>query len=159
MILNRRILIIDDNRSIHQDFRKILAPTPRVRPDLTDLETEIFEETDVAASTDIFELTSAHQGQEGYALVKVAEEEGKPFAVAFVDVRMPPGWDGVETIGHLWEISPRLEVIICTAYSDYSREQITAKLGERVTVLRKPFDPVEVQRLACTLAERWAGAA
>lgn len=159
MSANRRILIIDDNRSIHQDFRKILAPAPRVREDLAELETELFEESDATAGLDIFELASAYQGQEGHTLVKVAEEEGKPFAVAFVDVRMPPGWDGVETISHLWEVSPRLEVVICTAYSDYSREQITAKLGERVVILRKPFDPVEVQRLACTLAERWSATA
>jgi CheY-like chemotaxis protein len=159
MTTNRRILIIDDNRAIHEDFKKILAPAPHVKSELQALENELFEDscTGTAAPDEIFELTSAYQGQEGVALVEAAEAAGRPFALAFVDVRMPPGWDGVETIARLWEVSPRVQAVICTAYSDYSWQEITEKLGcEQLVMLRKPFDPVEVHRIACNLAEKWS---
>jgi two-component system NtrC family sensor kinase len=157
MNTNRRILVIDDHRAIHEDFRKILAPPARASAEFHDLESELFDEADSAPGPTLFELTSAYQGKEGCDLAQTAEDEGRPFALAFVDVRMPPGWDGVETIARLWEISPRLQVVICTAYSDYSRDEIIARLGksDRLLILRKPFDPVEIQRLACELVEKW----
>ena len=91
---NRRILIIDDNRAIHEDFRKILRP--RVSVDLLALaEADIFGDspTDPAKST-AFVLDSAYQGQEGVELARKAAAAGQPYALAFVDMRMPPGWDG-----------------------------------------------------------------
>lgn len=160
MSSNRRILIIDDHRAIHEDFRKILAPPPLVSAEFDALEAELFSEPPSSQSGDSenFELASAFQGQEGVALAQAAEDAGAPFAVAYVDVRMPPGWDGIETIGRLWQISPRLYAVICTAYSDYSREQIDEKLGrsDRLLVLRKPFDPIEILRIARDLTTRWS---
>jgi signal transduction histidine kinase len=77
--------------------------------------------------------------------------------MAFVDIRMPPGWDGIETIGHLWREDPHLEVVICSAYSDYTWETITEKLGvsDHLLILKKPFDNIEVRQLAATLTEKW----
>jgi PAS domain S-box-containing protein len=77
--------------------------------------------------------------------------------MAFVDVRMPPGWDGIETISHLWEADPDLQVVICTAYSDYDLDQIVAKLGltDKFLVLKKPFDTIEVLQLANACSEKW----
>jgi PAS domain S-box-containing protein len=104
-----------------------------------------------------FDLDSAYQGQEGFALVKKALEEGRPHAMAFVDVRMPPGWDGVETTRRIWEIDPDLQVVICTAYSDYSWGEMFEKIGNRggLLILKKPFDAVEVLQLAQALTEKW----
>ena len=86
-----------------------------------------------------------------------AVEEGRPYMMAFVDVRMPPGWDGVETTGKIWEHYPDLQVVICTAYSDYSLEEMLDKLGhsDRLVILKKPFDNIEVQQLANALTEKW----
>jgi diguanylate cyclase (GGDEF)-like protein len=72
-------------------------------------------------------------------------------------MRMPPGWDGLQTIQRLWEADPQLEVVICTAYSDYSWEEILQKLGmtDRLLILKKPFDPAEVSQLAASLSEKW----
>jgi CheY-like chemotaxis protein len=154
---NSRILVVDDHRAIHEDFRKILAPPSQGSVDLRALEDELFGEDAPTAQAAHYEITSAYQGEEALELVKNAESQGKPFAVAFVDVRMPPGWDGVETVGHLWNVSPKLYVVICTAYSDYSWGQIGSQLGEsdRLTLVRKPLDPIEVQQIANSLIEKW----
>jgi two-component system, NtrC family, sensor kinase len=156
--VNRRILIIDDNRAIHDDFRKILLPTRQVNSALSAMEDALFGDSDVEVEKDHFEISSAYQGKEAFDTVVAAAAEGRPFAMAFVDVRMPPGWDGVETISRMWERTPELHVVICSAYSDYSWEQIIEKLGksDRLLILRKPFDPVEVQQLASNLTEKWS---
>ena len=81
----------------------------------------------------------------------------RPYAMAFVDVRMPPGWDGVETITHLWKAYPHLQTVICTAYSDYSWTDIQRRLGhsDNLLILKKPFDNIEVIQLAHTLTRKW----
>ena len=80
-------------------------------------------------------------------MVEEAMRSGQPFSMAFVDVRMPPGWNGIETIQHLWKVDPDLKVVICTAYSDYSWREIIEQLGvtDRFLILQKPFDGVEVR--------------
>src|SRR5882724_1707610 len=93
----RRILVIDDNRSIHDDFRKILGSRPGGNFALDDVEAELFGESKPEGSSLYFEVDSAYQGQEGLTLVQRALEQGRPYAMAFVDVRMPPGIDGIET--------------------------------------------------------------
>lgn len=153
-----RVLIVDDNRSIHDDMKKILKPV--LANQLAAVEAELFGEdapTVPTASPDPdFEVESAYQGQEALKLVADAVQAGRPFSVAFVDVRMPPGWDGVETVQRLWEIDPALEIVICTAYSDYSWQEIVAKLGhtDRFLILKKPFHGIEVRQLAMTLSEK-----
>jgi PAS domain S-box-containing protein len=90
-------------------------------------------------------------------MVKRALAENRPYALAFVDVRMPPGWDGVETIARIWEVDPELQVVVCTAYADYSWEEMRAKVGQpdSLLVLKKPFDNIEVQQLAHGLTKKW----
>src|SRR5882672_2541575 len=97
---NRRILIIDDNAVIHQDFRKVLAVQPEhsAKAALEILEVDIFGANLQVAARPDFEIDSAHQGQEGVAMAHQAVTDGRPYAMAFVDMRMPPGWDGLETI-------------------------------------------------------------
>jgi signal transduction histidine kinase/response regulator of citrate/malate metabolism len=156
---NNRILIVDDNPAIHADVRKILCPEVSTTAQaLDDFEAELLGTTPTPARQAIsFEVDSAHQGQEGLALVTKAVGEGRPYAMAFVDVRMPPGWDGVETTLELWKIAPDLQVVICTAYSDYSWDDMLAKLGssDRLLILKKPFDTIEVLQLANSLTEKW----
>jgi diguanylate cyclase (GGDEF)-like protein len=154
----RRILVIDDNDAIHGDFRKTLEQqTPTER--LANAAALLFggPKTPAAAGAPGFEVDTALQGQEGYEKVKASLAEGRPYAMAFVDMRMPPGWDGVETIQHLWQVDPELQVVICTAFTDYSWEQIVAALGttDRLLILKKPFDPMEVCQLASALSEKW----
>jgi two-component system, cell cycle sensor histidine kinase and response regulator CckA len=74
-----------------------------------------------------------------------------------LDVRMPPGWDGVETAARLWEVAPDLQIVICTAYSDYSWDEMRNKLEQpdSLVILKKPFDNVEVQQLAHAMTKKW----
>ena len=104
-----------------------------------------------------FTIDSAQQGQEGLALVRKAVQTGRPYALAFVDARMPPGWDGIETTERIWQICSDLQVVICTAYSDYSWDEVVERLGQTdsLLILRKPFDAAEVRQLACALSEKW----
>ena len=155
---NNRILIIDDNPSIHDDFRKVLGSAGGEKlKDLEDDEAALFGAPKSEAAGIEFELVSAFQGQEGLEAVRAAAQAGKPFALAFVDVRMPPGWDGIETIARIWKEFPELQVVICTAYSDYSWNDITTALGasDSVLILKKPFDSVEVLQMAHALTKKW----
>ena len=154
---NRRILVIDDNLSIHQDFRKILNPEPGNEAALAEHEAVLFGKTATGAATSAFQIDSALQGAEGLARVRQALQENQPFAMAFVDVRMPPGWDGIETAKRIWEVSPDMQIVICTAYADSSWSQMQEKLNplDRLLILKKPFDSVEVLQLAHALTEKW----
>jgi signal transduction histidine kinase len=157
MSKNRRILVIDDNPSVHRDFRSTLTPPDRDSEHLQDMEEELFgQKTDKRQKTS-FELDCASQGKEGLAMVVDALKEGRPYAMAFVDIRMPPGWDGVETVQRIWAEYPALQVVICTAYSDYSWDNITKTLGhsDQLLILKKPFDTIEVMQLALALTEKW----
>lgn len=156
-----RILTIDDNDAIHGDFRKILAS--RAAPSkLAGAKAALFGPPAAAPAAGPaaaqFEVDSALQGQEGLTRLQAAVAEGRPYSVAFVDMRMPPGWDGLQTIQRLWEADPDLQVVICSAFSDYSWDEISTKLGltDRLLILKKPFDPVEVIQLATALGEKWA---
>jgi signal transduction histidine kinase len=153
-----RILVVDDNPAIHEDLRKVLGVTRGGdRGELLDLEHDILgapshERADIPP----FVLTSAYQGQDALALTEAACAAGTPFAVAIVDVRMPPGWDGIETIERLWAVDPQLQIVLCTAYTDHSFADISRRIGNRegLFLLKKPFEIIEVQLMVAALARK-----
>jgi putative nucleotidyltransferase with HDIG domain len=163
---NKRILIVDDNPSIHDDFDKILTHTMSngLDKEISELEQFLFgENTSQYAATKLsgenfqYQLEHAYSGEEAFRMVEAAMEEGNPYALAFMDERMPPGWDGITTIANIWGIDPHLEIIICTAYSDYSWDEIVAKLGvtDHLLMLKKPFDSVEVKQMVLAITQKW----
>lgn len=156
--VNHRILIVDDNTTIHEDFRKILSPTDFGETDLNMIESAVFGDEQTSKSMPPFELAFAAQGDGAVRLVEMGLQQGRPFALALVDVRMPPGMDGIATIKSLWRIQPDLQVAICTAYADYSWDDIVDHLGmsHRLMILKKPFDPIEVIQIANGLTSKWA---
>jgi PAS domain S-box-containing protein len=153
-----RILIADDNAAIHSDFRKTLGNQSARGTQLDDLEKSLFGGTATPAARAGFRIDTAFQGQEALAMVQRALQEDDPYALTFVDIRMPPGWDGVETLERLWECSPELQAVICTAYSDYSWDDMSRRLGQTdsLLILRKPFDTAEVLQVAHALTRKWA---
>ncbi|HEY8751204.1 MAG TPA: EAL domain-containing protein [Tepidisphaeraceae bacterium] len=154
----RRILTIDDNDAIHGDFRKILI-SAGAPPKLAAAKAALFGGNAAPVANRVqFEVDSALQGQEGFEKLQQAVRESRPYSVAFVDMRMPPGWDGLQTIQRLWEVDSNLQVVICSAFSDYSWVDISSKLGltDRLLILKKPFDPAEVLQLASALSEKWS---
>jgi diguanylate cyclase (GGDEF)-like protein len=152
-------LIIDDNSAIHLDFRKVLGAQAEhsAQAALDVLEANLFGETVVAATRPNFEIDSAHQGQEGVEMVRQALAEGRPYTMAFVDMRMPPGWDGLKTIEHLWATDPDVQVVICSAHTDYDWTEVVDRLGhsDKLLVLRKPAEPIEVLQCATALSRKW----
>lgn len=157
---NQRILIVDDNEAIHEDFRKILMPRANATA-LDALQAGLFGDDKKASGRPTYELDSAFQGEEAVARVCKSVSEARPYALAFVDMRMPPGIGGVETIERIWKEDPNVQIVICTAYSDESWNDVHDRFGrnDRLLILKKPFDIAEVAQLACALTEKWSLAA
>jgi two-component system NtrC family sensor kinase len=157
-VTNQRILVVDDNHAIHDDFHKIFAPPDANAGTLDDLEAALLDLPAASApAAQPFELVSAFQGREALDHVVAATRDRRPFALAFVDMRMPPGWDGLETIERIWQVDPDLQIVICSAYSDHSWSDLRARLGPResLLILKKPFDTVEVVQCAHALTNKW----
>ena len=153
-----RILVIDDNQAIHDDIRKILGSTaPQKQTKMRELESDLFDLAPSSQPGLQFEIDSALEGRQGFEMARTALEQGRPYALAFVDVRMPAGWDGIETIDHLWRICPDAQIVICTAYSDYSFANIVERFGNRdnLLILKKPFDNMEVIQMAHAMCRKW----
>jgi PAS domain S-box-containing protein len=152
-----RILVIDDNPDIHRDFKTILLEE-QANTKLDSLGAKLFGRSACKSTPkNKYELDFASQGKEGHEKIKQALSQNRPYELAFVDMRMPPGWDGLVTIEHIWKTDPNIQVVICTAYSDYSWEDISQRLGrsENLLILKKPFDSVEIAQLAATLTKKW----
>ncbi len=163
----RRVLIIDDNPAIHDDFRKILvgnSTTQQAAKAVEDAGRKLF---DIALTPGTperrrrvgprFELAHASGGAAGIEMLEQAIAEDQPFELAFVDMRMPPGIDGIETIRQIWKIDQRIQTCICTAYSDRSWSDVLDELGtsDRLLILKKPFDLIEIRQIAIALSEKW----
>ncbi len=155
-VLRHRVLIVDDNRAIHEDFRKTLLPG--TNDGFAEDEAAFFGTEPTTQIDSPFDLTFASQGSDAFDLIVQARAENHPFSLIFMDVRMPPGWDGIETTARIWEVDPDVQVVICTAYSDYSWDEMTSKLGrsDRLLILKKPFDTIEVIQLAHSLTAKWS---
>ncbi|WP_298623472.1 EAL domain-containing protein [uncultured Legionella sp.] len=160
------IMIIDDNPAIHQDFIKVLTTTT-TNDKISDLDKQLFDDDlDLSAShqADIntqlpkFIFDTACQGRDGVEKIRQSLDYGIHYSLAFVDIQMPPGWDGIETIKRMWEVDSDIQVVICTAYSDYTWEETVKKLGlgDNYLILKKPFDLISVRQLACALTRKWA---
>jgi diguanylate cyclase len=154
-LLTHRLLMIDDNPAIHEDYRKIL--TARDDTQISKAEAALFGEPQAAVSRPTFDVDSAMQGREGVELARRALAHGRPYSVAFVDMRMPPGWDGLETIENLWKVDPEIQVVVCSAYSDYDWMELLARLGhsDKLIVIKKPFEPIEILQSASALSRKW----
>ncbi len=156
-LVNQRILVIDDNPAIHQDFDKILGSSAAGDDGLSQAERLLFGDSAAAPARAMFHVEFAAQGQKGVELAAQAVANGRPFAIAFVDMRMPPGWDGLETIERLWAVDPAVQVVICSAHSDYDWSDFVDRLGhtDKLLVLKKPFEPIEVMQCASALTRKW----
>ncbi|MEE9142461.1 MAG: HD domain-containing phosphohydrolase [Gammaproteobacteria bacterium] len=153
---NVRILIIDDTPIIHDDIKGILASN-EASAELQSAVAAMFGQSSQRDSQIRYEVDSAMQGQEGLAKVVEAVKSERPYAVVFVDMWMSPGWDGIETIEHLRQEDPELEIVIWAVDSDSSWSEIIERLGhsDKLLILNKPFDTAEISQLAAALSEKW----
>lgn len=153
-----RVLVVDDNPAIHRDFDKILGERAVPADELVAAESKLFGES-AARKREFpsYALEFAFQGEEGVDRARLALGAEQPFAIAFIDMRMPPGWDGLETVERLWAVDPDVQVVICSAHSDYDWNDVIDRLGQtdKLLVLKKPFEPIEVLQCASALARKW----
>ncbi len=151
-----RILVVDDNPSIHRDFELVLLENAEDADIEADERQMYGKAVAPAVLKPAYTVDHALSGMEGVEKVKQALAEERPYQLAFVDIRMP-GIDGVETIQRIWERDSRIQVVICTAFADYSWEDLVRRWGQTdsLLVLKKPFDNLEVTLLASTLTEKW----
>lgn len=152
---NNRVLIVDDQEEIHDDFEEIL------RPSLSDASTDEIAKSFISEVDDNFlpefELFHARGGEEAYEIVKAGKESNRPIAVAHIDVRMPPGIDGIETTRKIRQIEKDIEIVIMTAYTDKSLSEIVRdmELLHKLLYIRKPFAREEIQQITLSLVEKW----
>jgi len=153
------ILVVDDNASVHADFKKILEPNEQQHPDLLFQHgRELFSGLQASPAVHLpFDVMSAYDGSEGLRTVEHSLEINEPFAVAFVDVRMPGGTDGIELVKRIWKISPDTQIVMCTAYTDFQLNELLDWAGhsDHLVILKKPFDNIEVLQLAHALTKKW----
>lgn len=154
---NKRILVIDDDREIWKAYGQVLAPVAQNEDSSLQQISRLLASSVKPEAPQSFGVDFAAQGQEGFALAEAALAKGEPYGVAFIDVRMPPGWDGMETAARIRKIDPNVEIVIVTAYSDRSREEIVQAVGaiDKLLFIRKPFDAEELLQLAVSLAKKW----
>ena len=151
-----RILIVDDNPTVHDAFDEILrhhGANQKLEQD----ETLMFgSSTESRVPKPTYQIDHALSGAEGVEKVQKSLELAAPYQVAFVDIRMP-GMDGVETIERMWKLDGKVQMVICTAYADYRWEDLAKRLDQldRLLVLKKPFHNIEVMQLASTLSTKW----
>ncbi len=156
--LNRRILVVDDNRDIHSDFRHILRmPDEGVPSDLSATNAVLFGDTLSASKIPRYDVKCVDDGMSGLVVIQEAFEANKPIALAFIDMRLGLGWSGSETIAKMWAVDSSLQCVLCTAYSDIPWDQVIGELAysDRLLILRKPFEPIEVQQIAISLTHKW----
>ncbi|MEQ1630793.1 MAG: response regulator [Planctomycetota bacterium] len=153
MLRTPRILVVDDDPAIRETYRRILAAAPADSA-LDAARAALFDEVQ-AEQVFAPELTLVDQGQAAIAAVAAASPDA-PFAMAFVDMRMPPGIDGVTTVEHLWQLDPELQIVIASAYTDVPWSEIAERFGvtDRLLFLKKPFDAVEARQLATALCRK-----
>ncbi len=158
----RHVLIIDDQPQIHETFARIFRSDRNQRDALDDFEARFLDDNAGSADRDsvaapVFLLTHVSSGEEGLHAVQRSVETDRRFSLAFVDMRMPKGMDGLETIQRLWRVDPELQVVICTAYSDHTWDEIVRSLGysDRLLLLRKPFEQDEARQLALAMSEKF----
>jgi len=164
----KRLLIVDDNPSIHEDLKHVLQPQKSIslKKSTLTLEKELFSKDKDPSAGEIdmgpydsntYIIDSAFQGEEAVEMVQKAESEKQPYSLIFMDVRMPPGMDGIQTIKAIWSEYPFIEIIICTAHSDYSWDEILKKLGatDHLFFMKKPFDSVSVKQATLSMTKKW----
>jgi diguanylate cyclase (GGDEF)-like protein len=160
-----KVLVADDEAEVRDAYRQILIEAD-VSKDLAafrNLRARLFaknagnDAAAAAAGPTTFEPTFCDGAEAAVEAVRAAHAAGEPFAVAFIDMRMPPGPDGIWAAARIRDIDPAVEIVICTAYSDADPGQIGSFVPpeEKLSYLQKPFHPHEIRQMTISLGSKW----
>ena len=149
---NRRVLIVDDEPDIHDDFTEMLSTSylPPTGGGTAELGAH-------PAFPPTFELLHATSGEQACDIILNARRWSQPIAVAYVDIRMPAGIDGPETIRRVRTMDRDVEVVMMTAYTDKTLAEIIEdmELLHKLLYIRKPFVHEEIQQITVALVGKW----
>jgi DNA-binding NarL/FixJ family response regulator len=155
-----RILAVDDERKILDAYRQVFCPETDPQgsePEMADLVTKLFGEKPHTPEGPLFDLVLCRQAEEAVETATAAMEKDEPFAVAFIDVRLPPGPDGVWTAERLRALDPHTQIVMVTAYSDIDPSAIAQRVlpEDKLLYVQKPFYPQEMRQFAVALGAKW----
>lgn len=153
-----RILVVDDNAEVLELFRRILTHHDTYSSSAFEaLETSLFGDASGGINEPTFDADLFSDGRVAVEAARQATEQGRPYAVAFVDIRMPGSWDSLQTIEALWSIDSDIHAVIWTAFNDYSWREINDRLchSDQLLIMRKPFEKIEVLQLAWAMSNKW----
>ncbi len=145
--MNSKILVIDDDIVIQEVIKRILRPK---QIKLQNLANDLFDEKTSEKTQISYQIDCASQGEEGLKLVIHADKTNTPYALAFIDMRMPPGWDGIKTAQEIRKFDPNLQIVFVTAASDKNTDDINEQLegSNKVSFIKKPFEPDDILSIA-----------
>jgi predicted signal transduction protein with EAL and GGDEF domain len=161
-----RVLVVDDEPGVRDAYRQVLAESDVSQEveGFRELRSKLFSRNAPERSrakarphSTTFEPVFCDQAQAAVAAVKEALAHSQPFAVVFLDMRMPPGPDGVWAAAQIRELDPAVEIVICTAYSDADPSDIGGLVPpeDKLSYLQKPFHPHEVRQMTIALGSKW----
>ncbi|MBF0376193.1 MAG: response regulator [Desulfamplus sp.] len=153
---NKRVLIIDDDEGIRETYQAIFTPEQESEIDEKGIALFGGKSSKPKFKKKIYyQISVAENGNQGIELVKKSLAENRPFAVAFIDMKMP-GINGSETSKQIWDIDPKIRIVIVTAYSEYTPDDIISTTGrDDIFYLRKPFNHEEILQFARALTNEW----
>jgi two-component system, NtrC family, sensor kinase len=166
METNKKILVVDDQQDLRDQLAKLLLRSGKkdettslvqqMRERLMGNKVESKEQEDAPA--DSYSVDTAAQGEDAYEMVQKSIDEKDPYAVMFLDMRMPPGWDGLETAKKIRSIDKDIEIVIMTAYADHDQNTIAEQVGspQKLLYIKKPFQAEEIYQLALSLTSKWS---
>lgn len=162
---NRRILVVDDQAELRDLLSKLLLRSngPNETVSLVRQMRERLlgggsgNDDGIGGIELPYQIDTAGQGEEAFEMIKAANGRGEPYAVVFMDMRMPPGWDGMEAAKNIRRIDKKVEIVIMTAYADHDQATIAETVGspEKLLYLKKPFHSEEIAQLALSLTSKW----
>lgn len=160
-----RILAADDEESFIELYEAVLGDEAdeeeaELSSELDQLTDNLFGPSPSTATDRVFDLTVCDQGEQAVQAVQAALEENRPYAVAFLDVRMPPGMDGIRTAEQIRKLDPYIEFVIVTAYADMHPLDISRRIPpeDKLLYVQKPFHPQEIHQFASALSSKWISA-
>jgi signal transduction histidine kinase len=155
-----RILVADDERAVLDAYRTVLSDinAPHVRDDkIESLEARLFGAQRTIESGPTFTSVLCRGGEEAVEAMRGSTADDPPFPVAFLDVRMPPGIDGIETAARIRALDPEINIVIVTAYADSHPREIAQRVPplDKLFYISKPFQKMELQQFVLALTAKW----
>jgi len=157
---NARILIVDDEQYILDLFDEIISPNTFKNAEklgLSDLEFKLFGNKKADKTLGNYELVKCQQGEDAIQEIERSLDEDNPFAIIFLDVRMPPGMNGISTAEKIRELDQDVEIVLITGYSDLEPRDFTSRIApaHKLLYIQKPFHPQEIQQFIFALSAKW----